>query len=296
MNPLTGTSKEYDAALNLRIAYDNGIRLTEKDALNELKNSELVKRLTSELSFKPLFLVWRIIALSRIPYTQYLEYTQQIVKHIFEKLATPFGFSLSGDEKMFLPCYNAMLVSALSRLGCGNEQAVKNAVSWINRYQPMERGIKVSIPGFNFERYGGCFKQTPCYISVAKSTIALWEYEKTTGDISFQKKKEQGVEYILQHHLLKRISIDKPITRNIQSISFPESYHLNIVELIELISSTGYLHDERTTEAVNFLLSKRNGDGWKIDYRYRADGYTVFDEGRQNGQWVSYIINKALKG
>lgn len=284
-----------DTALQLKIDIDRGKKVSEKDAIQYLRQSELVAKLTNKLTDKPLFYAWRIIALSEIPEAKYLDYTQNLIDRVYEKLATPFGFSLSGDEKMFLPCYNAMIISAMCRLGRANDEQVKKAINWINDYQPMERGIKVSIPNFRFDRFGGCYNNTPCYIGLAKSVIALFNYQKATNDKSADKKLQQGIEYLLQHQLVKRLSKDVPITNHILDITFPESYHLNIVELIRFASEANLLRDERTRCAIDFLQNSRQKDGgWKINYRYKADGYTVFDTERKSGDWTTYVISKSL--
>lgn len=282
-----------DKALELRRLWDQGVELPEKEALQKLGQSPLVKRLTGELIDKPLYYIWRILALSEIPYAGCLDYTKDLISRIYKKLAVPFGFSLSGDEKMFLPCYNAMLVSALSRLEHASDKEVENAVKWINDYQPMQRWLSVSAPELKFDRYGGCFKQCPCYIGVVKSTMALIEYEKSSGNTAYHSKKDDGIEYILQHHLYKRLSNGKPITRNILKITFPESYHVTILELIGLISRAGKLNDERAGDAIKYLLEIKK-DGWKINYRYKSEGYIVFDEGNKNNDWINYLIDYYL--
>ncbi|MFI0431258.1 hypothetical protein [Mariniflexile sp. HMF6888] len=284
-----------DTALKLKIDIDNGINISNKEAVEILKQSELVSKLTHEINDSPLSYVWRIIALSEIPFSQHLDFTKNLIDRIYQKLSAPFGFSLSGDEKNFLPCYNAMLISALCRLGRAGDKQVKDAIEWIVTYQPMERGMEVSIPNFNFDRFGGCFKATPCYIGLAKSVIALFEYQQSTGDSAVNPKLEQGVEYMLKHNLFKRLNKDQPITDHILDISFPESYHLNIVELIRFAGKANLLTDSRTDKAVKYLEKKRLNNGqWKVTYRYKANDYIIFDQGRKPGDWVSYIISRAL--
>lgn len=286
---------QVDTALALKIAIDNGTSISQPEALQQLEQSVLVQKITSDWHDDPLYYVWRLIALSEIPYAQHLSYTRKLIDRVFEQLATPFGFSLSGDEKYFLPCYNAMLVSAMCRLGQAKTTQVLNAVEWINTFQPMERGSTVSVPKLKFDRFGGCFNNTPCYIGVAKSVFALFYYWQYTGDSSVVSKLEQGTEYMLAHQLVKRRSLDKPITQHIMDISFPESYHLNIVELIRFAGMANLLDDPRTEYAKSYLQSKKQSSGWNIDFRYRAKGYITFDSGRKTGDWVSYVIDKALQ-
>ena len=285
-----------DTALQLKIGKDKGNSISRREAIHLLEQSELVKKLTGDWKDDALFYIWKLIALSEIPFTQHLNYTHKLIDRVFNKLATPFGFSLSGDEKYFLPCYNAMLVSAMCRLGLANEEHVKNGVEWIITYQPMERGLPVSIPGFRFDRFGGCFNSSPCYIGVGKSAIALFNYWKYTDDGDVLNKLEQGKEYLLEHHLVNRLSKTEPITSHILDISFPESYHLNIVELIRFASNAQLLDDPRTQTAVSYLQNKKVDSGWKTNFRYKAKGYTAFDDGRKPGEWVTYIINSALNG
>lgn len=288
-------SNYMDAALQLRIDTDRGMKFSDTQMLQILGQSELVRELTSNFPEKPLALVWRLICLSEIPFSNLLDYTQKLIDKVYKNLATPFGFSLSGDEKHFLPCYNAMVVSALCRLGRAKDEQVQNALNWIDCYQPMERGMEVSIPNFRFDRFGGCFNKTPCYIGLAKSVIALQTYQNVTNDFSYRSKLREGTEYMLQHRLFKRMGNDKPITPHILDISFPESYHLNAVELIRFAGNAGILNDNRTHDLIDYLKSKQAKDGsWKISFRYKADGYMIFDKVRGRNEWVTYIIKASL--
>lgn len=285
-----------DKALELKISIDSGLTVSQREALGLLAQSDLVKKLTADWLDDPLFYVWKILALSEIPYAQHLDYTRKLIDRIFEKLSTPFGFSLSGDDTNFLPCYNAMLVSAMCRLGQSEADPVFHGVEWIKTYQPMARGLTVVVPDMKFNRFGGCFNSTPCYIGVAKSVFALFSYWQSTGDPSVVPQLDQGKEYLLDHHLVKRMSEDKPITQRIMNLSFPESYNLSIVELIRFAGNANLLSDPRTQFAKDYLAQKRGSAGWKNDYRYKAKGYTTFDAGRKPGAWLNHILDSALSG
>ena len=285
-----------DTALELKIGIDNGQFFSGKHIIDKLQKSELVAELTSDLPEKPLAIVWRLICLSEIPFSNKLDYTQKLVDRVYEKLATPFGFSLSGDEKMFLPCYNAMIVSALCRLERAKDQQVRNAVEWINRNQPMQNGKKVEIPNFKFEKYGGCFEKTPCYIGLAKSVFALRDFKEQTNEIKYDKQLEKGTTYILEHNFFKRLSKDEPITKHITDISFPETYHLNSVELLRFANKTNLMQHKNTNDLINHINKRRTKNGkWKNNFTYKADGYINFDKGNNSSEWTTYVIKNALK-
>lgn len=55
------------------------------------------------------------------------------------------------------------------------------------------------------------------------------------------------------------------------------------------------MDDKRLKPAIDYLLAKRREDNtWKVDYRYKAQGYQVFDSGRESINWVTHIIKCAL--
>ena len=284
-----------DTALELKIGIDSGEQFSDKEILDKLKKSELVAELTSDLPEKPLALVWRLICISEIPFSNKLDYTKKLIDLIYKKLATPFGFSLNGDEKMFLPCYNAMIVSALCRLDRANDPQVRSAVEWINTNQPMQKGVKVEMPNFNFDKYGGCFKNTPCYIGLAKSVFALRDFKEQTNETKFDKQLNKGTEYILDHNFFKRLSNNEPITKHITDISFPETYHLNAVELLRFAKKTYLLSDKNSADLINHINKKQNKDGkWKNNFNYKADGYVIFDKDKKESEWTTHIIKQAL--
>lgn len=285
-----------DTALELKIGVDNGQRFSDSQIVEKLHHSNLVKELTFDLPEKPLALVWRLICISEIPFSNKLSYTQELIDKVYDKLATPFGFSLSGDEKMFLPCYNAMVISALCRLGRTNDQQVRAAVEWINTNQPMQKAKKVALPNFNFDKYGGCFKDTPCYIGLAKSVFALHNFKDQTNETKYDEQLKKGTAYILDHKFFKRLSKDQPITKHITDISFPETYHLNAVELLRFANHANLLENENTADLITYIAGRQTKSGkWKNNFKYSAEGYRIFDTGRKESEWTTQIIKQALK-
>lgn len=284
-----------DAALELKIAYDKGDLISNKIAQSFLSKSELVSELTRVFEPKPLYAIWRIIALSEIPYSFTLEYTEQVIEYIEKYLSTPNGFTLTGKETDLLPCYNAMLLEAFSKLDRARTPAVQNAVEWIKTYQPFERNTDMLWKGNGVKKYGGCLKTTPCFMGIAKSVKALIAYDKA---IHHQDKEVslliiKGMEYILHHELYKRLSSKEPITKHILDLAFPASYQLNVVELLQLAYATDNIKNINCKSAIDFINSKKTKDGyWKINYVYKADGYISFDKRGKKADWLTYMFNK----
>ncbi len=289
---------DIDAALYLKMNVDKGIKLGDENIMNLLKSSELINELTADFIEKPLYAVWRIIALSEIPYTERLEYTRRVVQYIIDRLSTPSGFTLTGKVTDLLPCYNSMLVEALSKLGYADTASVQNAVTWIKRYQLFERNASSAWDGKGIQKYGGCLKSTPCFIGVAKAVKALLRYNEAINgnDKEAEALISKGTAYILRHKLYKRLSDHQPINRHITNLAFPASYQLNIVELLEIAHLTGNIRHPNCREVADCVIGKRTKDGfWKTNYVYKADGYVSFDQRGRKGDWLTYLIEKYLE-
>lgn len=286
-----------DPALTMRIECDKQKTISETERKQILRSSPLVGKLTASFVHKPSYAVWRIIALAEIPYAKELEYTHQVIEYINDNLATPSGFSLSGKENDLLPCYNAMLLEALTKLGYEDSDQVRNAVAWIKKYQPFARDIPNTWEGKGARKYGGCLKSTPCYIGIAKTVKALICYSNAINhsDGKVVSLAEQGTEYLLRHELYKRLSTGEPINRHIMDIAFPASYMLNMVDLLEIMHLTGNISHPQCRSALEYLKNKKCADGsWQIDYCYSGDGYISFDRKGKPGEWVTYLLGRYL--
>ena len=284
-----------DSALILRKLCDSGTEISKNEALILLESSNLIADLTSEVIEKPLFAVWRITALAEIPYTEELDYTKKLIKYIRKNMLTGEGFSLSGKKTDLLPCYNAMLVEAFSKLGFADTDFVKAGVNWIKKYQLFERNKKTRWDGKGIKKYGGCMKKIPCYIGVVKSVKALIYYEKYSSDDDAETEKliQKGISYIKKHRLYKHLSNEEPINSHILDISYPQSYQLNIIELLEIMYLTGNINDKACDAALNYIKQKKtSGNFWKTDYIYSGTGYTAFDKRGGKGGWVTCLLEK----
>lgn len=282
----------FDTALELRIKDDKKESLSKSEITSLLENSKLIKNLTKDINQNPLFLVWKLIALSEIPYSLQLPYTKKIIDLIIKNLGTSEGFSLTGEKENLLPCYNAILIKAFCKLGLQSNKIVKNAVNWILKYQAFHRNFNSDWKEAEILKHGGCLKSTPCYIGLTKSVIALHEYNKFESNKDLQLKIEEGTEYILQRHLFKRQSNGNPITKHILDLYFPENYNITILELLWFISETDKIKDTRVNDSIEYINEKRNKNKmWAVNYVYKSDGYISFDGKVKEGQWLSYLIN-----
>lgn len=286
-----------DTALQLKKFELEHINVSDKDIDNYLEQSKIVNKLVSEFQPKTMFIIWRLIALSEIPFSYRLSYTKKVVKFVEDHLACEVGFTLNGKADNMLPCYNAMIIEAFCKLGLSDHASVKAGIEWIKRYQVFDRETKTTWKGKGIQKYGGCFKSVPCFIGIAKNVKAIAYYNHVTKmkDAMLIQLEKKGMEYVLNHHLYQRLSNGMPINNHILLLSYPASYQLNIIELFELAWLTKTMDDERCKEAKEYVAQKQIASKeWKIDYAYRASGYMTFDQKGKKAEWVSYLLSTFL--
>ncbi|MFX1552150.1 MAG: hypothetical protein ACFFB9_17510 [Promethearchaeota archaeon] len=290
-----------DSALTLKKAYEKGESITIEEAQKMLKKSELVTKLIEPPKRPPITFVgiraleWRLLELSEIPFTNTLKRVQEWINILVDKSYTQEGFSLEGTMDNLLACHNAMITTIIIKMGYEDKDKIDAGLDWILKYQSIERGRECTWPGKDlYTRFGGCMKKVPCYYGVVKSMITLTEFKKRYGTFEeLEIKLNQGLEYILQHRVYKKLSSDKPIEDSIMLNFYPYPYRSNIIEILSLLKANGMLDDERCNDAKKILKEKQRSDGnWQADTSYMKSAWVDFDIPRNLGFWISYIISR----
>ncbi|MFX1567532.1 MAG: hypothetical protein ACFFCV_04100 [Promethearchaeota archaeon] len=290
-----------DSALTLKKAYDRGEEIALKEAKKMLEQSELISKLLEPPKRPPVTFVgiraleWRLLELSEIPFTNTYEKVQEWIKVLVDKSYIKEGFSLEGTKENLLACHNAMITTILIKMQYEDKRKIDAGIDWILKYQSVERGKECSWPGKDlYTRFGGCMKKVPCYYSIIKSMITLTEYKKYFGGSEeLNTKLAQGLEYILQHRVYKKLSVDKPIEDSIILNFYPYTYRSNIIEILSLLKANDLLEDKRCEDAKKLLNRKQQSDGyWQVDTSYMKSAWIDFDIPKKPGLWMSYIINQ----
>ncbi|MFX1601499.1 MAG: hypothetical protein ACFFB6_12965 [Promethearchaeota archaeon] len=289
-----------DSALTLKKAYEKGENISIKETQKMFKQSELINKLLVKPKRSPDTFVgirayeWRLLELSEIPFTYTLEEVQNWIELLVDKSYIQEGFSLEGTKNNLLACHNAMITTILLKMEYEDKEKIDAGIDWILKYQSVERGKECTWPGKDlYTRFGGCMKKIPCYYGVVKSMITLTEYKKHFGDSDeLNKKLNQGLDYILQHRVYKKLSVDKPIEDSIILNFYPYTYRSNVIEILALLKANGLLEDERCQDAIQILKEKQRSDGfWQADTSYMKSAWIDFDIPKKPGLWISYIIS-----
>jgi hypothetical protein len=95
----------------------------------------------------------------------------------------------------------------------------------------------------------------------------LLEYERAVGgDSDVASARERGQEYLLERRLLRRLSDGEIGDRKWLHFAFPTGWHYNALRALDYLRDAGVALDERMTEAIELVESKRDADGrWPLD-------------------------------
>lgn len=285
-----------DRVLELRMKVKK--KETIEDPLDYLNHSEIIKKYSQLTQLKPLGKIFALVGLAEIPYAEKLTLTQELLAFVNQYLATPEGFAFTGKLEEIVPCYNAMLFEAYCRLGLGKSDAAQNALDWIKQYQVFDRQQKTPWPHKGICKFGGCMRTVPCYIGIGKTVRALLTYQEKVDqqDEKVNALIHQGVEYMLQHNLYRRLSNGQPISPHITESMFPQSYVLSLTDLVYILQKSQCSTDPRTQDLLQLIQQKQTKTGgWKIEYIYKYAGYLPFNDRRKDSEWLTYLYSPIEK-
>jgi hypothetical protein len=152
------------------------------------------------------------------------------------------------------PCINGRVVAAGAYFGENVQGIVERLL-----------GEQMSDGGWNCEQERGSrrgsFHTTICVLE------GLLEYERATGgSVALTAARERGQNYLLERHLLRRLSSGEVIDPAWTQFSFPTGYHYDVLRGLEYLRSVGVTPDARMAETIDLVASKRDASGrWPLE-------------------------------
>ena len=201
-----------------------------------------------------------------------------------------------GRPSGVIPCLTGNLVYSLIRLGYLQDVRVQKSINWITTYHRFDDGINERPKGGPFDRFVMCWGKHSCHMGVVKTVKALAEIPITQRNKEVKNTIEEGVEYLLKHHLYKKShdlsKISKP---GWLRLGFPLMYQDDILEILGILTQLGY-HDQRMQEAIDILVSKQDGEGkWKLENTFNGRFQTNIEQKGKKSKWITLNALKVLK-
>ncbi len=149
-------------------------------------------------------------------------------------------------------------------------------------------GEQMSDGGWNCEQENGSTRGS--FHSTIDVLEGLLEYERATGSPpEVRAARLRGHEYLLDRRMFRRLSTGEVIGQDRKThgpaaftqFSYPTYSHYDVLRGLDYLRSAGAVPDERLTEAIDLVTSKRDADGrWPLENPHPGKTYFDMDEGK----------------
>ena len=193
-----------------------------------------------------------------------------------------------GDKPFFEgevePCINGRVATIGAYFG----QDVRGLVDRLLGEQ-MEDG------GWNCEAENGStrgsFHTTICVLE------GLLKHARATGGRpEVRAAIRRGQEYLLARRLLHRLSTGEVIDPAFAQFGFPTCYHYDVLRALDHLRAAGILPDQRMTDAIAMVESKRDADGrWPLEHVHDDNLVIPMEEGGERSRWITLRALRVLR-
>jgi len=163
-------------------------------------------------------------------------------------------------------------------------------------YQRFDDGIMQAPKGWPYENWEICWGKHTCHMGVVKSLKALSEIPVGKRTKEVKNTIEQGVEYLLKHHIHKRSHNLRRVSKyDWLKFGFPLMYQTDVLEILGILTKLGY-SDNRMQEAIDLVISKQDKQGrWKLENTYNHRFHTNIEQKDKVSKWVTLHALRVLK-
>jgi hypothetical protein len=184
-------------------------------------------------------------------------------------------------------CVTGMILSILCYFGFKDKRIHSLAEHLM--HQQMEDG------GWNCRSYNGDNHGS------FHTTISVLEGFKYYLDSQKEVKPEmanaisRAHEFLLVHRLYKSDKTGKVVDYKMTSLSFPPQWHYDILRCLDYFQSVNAPKDERMSDAIELLISKRLKNGtWPLQYQYPGHYYFNMEFVGKPSRWNTLRAMRVL--
>jgi hypothetical protein len=150
--------------------------------------------------------------------------------------------------------------------------------------------------GWNCEQENGSTRGS--FETTINVLEGLLEYERAVGGRpEVTDARLRGQEYLLERHLLRRLSTGELGRSRWLYLAFPNGWHYDVLRALDYLRDAGVAPDERTAEAVGIIESKRDADGrWALEHAHHDELLVDLDEAEgRPSRWITLRALRVLR-
>jgi hypothetical protein len=201
-----------------------------------------------------------------------------------------------GRHSEVIPCLTGNMVWSLIRLGYLGDPRVQRGIEWIAEYQRFDDGVKNPPKGWPYDKFEICWGKHTCHMGAVKALKALAEIPPRERSGRVQGTIQEGVEYLLKHHIFKRShNLNQTSKPGWLRFGFPLMYQTDVLEILGILTQLG-CRDERMKEAIGVVLSRQDESGkWKLADTFNGRFQVDIEVKGQPSKWVTLNALRVLK-
>lgn len=163
-------------------------------------------------------------------------------------------------------------------------------------------GEQMSDGGWNCEQENGSTRGS--FHTTIEVLEGLLIFERATGRPDVRAARLRGQEYLLDRKLFRRLTTGEAIRdrktgdgETFERFAFPPYWHYDVLRGLDYLRAAAAVIDERVTEAIQLVESKRDTDGfWPLNYQYPGQTYFALDDGEARpSRWNTLRALRVLK-
>ena len=157
-------------------------------------------------------------------------------------------------------------------------------------------GEQMSDGGWNCEQENGSRRGS--FHTTIDVLDGLLEYERATGGApEVTAARLRGQKYLLERRMLRRLSTGEVIDPAFAQFSYPTYWHYDVLRGLDHLRAAGVVPDERVTEAIDLVESKRDANGrWPLENPHPGGLHFAMDEGEgRPSRWNTLRAMRVLR-
>lgn len=176
------------------------------------------------------------------------------------------GIFTIGKSHFPIPCLNGNMLYLHNYFKSGNKELANTTIDFFHKYQRFDDGDYKTPSTYPYFSNKSCYGKHSCYWGIVKLLKGLSFIQKSKRTKKAKELANNCVEYVLKHKVCySSREGSKYLYKNIESLTFPNMYHADFLEILWLLKREG-IDDNDLKPSLELLRSKKkDNDLWELE-------------------------------